>query len=540
MAVALVALPGAAHAARDDLAMLSAYAQARGATSASESAKGYAAMLALFPGDESLASGAWTQAMVAGDRPLALQAARSLVKASALSPDVRMLLLAEAVSTRDWTAAGQQVDRIGEDRIFAFAAPVLRAWIAVGSGEGDPLRLLSAGEEGNPLSAAYAEEHRPLILLALGRKAEGLAALTKVIRDGGARAQRLRIGTAALLVHQGDRSGALALLQGDDASIATARALVEKRKPVPGALDSAPAGIAEFMVRLALDLHRQNVTPLGLTFARLSTFLAPTNSETWLVTSELLAAMDQQDEALEVLAKVPAGDPFADTADDSRIRMLMATGAKDRALALAEAAVAKPAPSLADWTRLGDLYGGLDRLADAADAYGKAIARARAQGQTEWALHLLRGGTLEQLGRWEEAKEELETAYKLAPGQAIVLNYLGYAQLERRENIDEAMRLIAEASKLEPDSPEITDSLGWAHYLRGDVAAAIPLLERAVAGEPSDPAMNEHLGDAYYSAGRRYEARYAWEAALLSAEDKAAIRLRAKIGEGLTPKLASP
>lgn len=539
MAAALVVLPGAAHAARDDLAMLSAYAQARGASSASESARGFAAMLGLLPDDESVALGAWGQAMVAGDRPLAIQAARSLANGKVISPDVRMLLLSEAIETRNWVAAGEQIDRISEDRIFAFAVPVLRAWVAVGSGKGDALRLLEPGKD-NPLGASYAEEHRPFILLALGRKAEGLAALGNVVKDGSARAQRLRIGAAASLARQGDRTGARALLQDGDGPIAAARALVEKRKPLPGALDSVPAGIAEFMVRLALDLHRQNVTPLGLSFARLSTFLAPDNSETWLVTSELLAAMDQHGEALKVLANVPEFDPFAGTADDSRIRMLMATGAKDRALALAEAAAAKPAPSVADWTRLGDLYGALDRLADAAEAYGKAIVGARAQGQAEWALHLLRGGTLERLGRWGEAKAELETAYKLAPQQAIVLNYLGYAQLERRQNLDEAMRLIAEASKLEPDSPEITDSLGWAHYVRGDVAAAIPLLERAVAGDPTDPAINEHLGDAYFSAGRRYEARYAWEAALLSAEGDAATRLRAKIGQGLTPGLASP
>ena len=102
------------------------------------------------------------------------------------------------------------------------------------------------------------------------------------------------------------------------------------------------------------------------------------------------------------------------------------------------------------------------------------------------------------------------------------------------------MRLIAEASRLQPDSAEITDSLGWAHYLRGNLPQAIQLLEKAVVGQPADPAINEHLGDAYYSAGRRYEARYAWEAALIYAEDEDAARLRAKLETGLTPKLASP
>ena len=92
----------------------------------------------------------------------------------------------------------------------------------------------------------------------------------------------------------------------------------------------------------------------------------------------------------------------------------------------------------------------------------------------------------------------------------------------------------------QPDSPEITDSLGWAHYLRGNLNGAIPLLEQAAKARPGDVEINEHLGDAYYSAGRRYEARYAWRAALVTAEGKDAERLRAKIGTGLTPQLASP
>jgi Flp pilus assembly protein TadD len=106
--------------------------------------------------------------------------------------------------------------------------------------------------------------------------------------------------------------------------------------------------------------------------------------------------------------------------------------------------------------------------------------------------------------------------------------------------VEEAMRLVAEASRLEPDSAEITDSLGWAHYLRGNLGSAIPLLEKAAAARPADAEINEHLGDAYYSAGRRYEARYAWKAALLNAEGESAERLKAKIGTGLTPQLASP
>ena len=93
---------------------------------------------------------------------------------------------------------------------------------------------------------------------------------------------------------------------------------------------------------------------------------------------------------------------------------------------------------------------------------------------------------------------------------------------------------------LRPDDPAITDSLGWAHYLRGDVAAAVPLLEKAAAGDPTEPTINEHLGDAYWTSGRLYEARYAWRAALVTAEEKDHKRLDSKIDIGLSEATASP
>src|SRR3546814_8390471 len=99
--------------------------------------------------------------------------------------------------------------------------------------------------------------------------------------------------------------------------------------------------------------------------------------------------------------------------------------------------------------------------------------------------------------------------------QPVILNYLGYAQIERRQNIDEALALIQKASGLKPDDPAIKDSLGWAHYVNGNVKKAIPVLEQAVQGAPDDATVNEHLGDAYWTAGRQFDARYSWEADLI-------------------------
>ena len=94
-------------------------------------------------------------------------------------------------------------------------------------------------------------------------------------------------------------------------------------------------------------------------------------------------------------------------------------------------------------------------------------------------------------------------AHRLAAAEPLVLNYLGYAQLVRRENVVEAERLIRGAHRLAPTNSAITDSLGWALFLKGEREEAINLLEQAAQGAPADVEINEHLGDAYFAAGRR-------------------------------------
>ena len=462
-----------------------------------------------------------------------------LERQSAILPDARLLLLAEAFHNHDWRTAATRIDAVEHDQLFAFAAPVLRAWLAVGSGQGDPLAALPA-EGGQGVAAAYADEHRPLIMLALGRPGAAQA-LLRAAASAGARGARLRIAGAALLARRGDRAGALALLDGNAAPIVAARGLIQAGRPLPGAIDGPEAGMAELLVRLSLDLQSQQVTQLAAMFARLATWLAPDNSESWMVAAELLGQEDRQRLAVPLLANVAADDPFAITVRDQRIRMLLDGGDKNAALADALAATRSPGAATTDWVRLGEVYGAMGRQAEAADAFGRAIA-VRHDGdeaQPEWTLQLMRGGALDEAGDWRDARGALREAYRLAPEQPFVLNYLGYAELVRHENPDEAERLIREAHRLAPDNDAITDSLGWALYLRGQLPEAIALLEHAAQGEPADVEINEHLGDAYFAAGRRIEARFAWKAALVYADGADRIRIAAKMESGLTPQLAA-
>jgi Flp pilus assembly protein TadD len=161
-------------------------------------------------------------------------------------------------------------------------------------------------------------------------------------------------------------------------------------------------------------------------------------------------------------------------------------------------------------------------------------------GRSRAVYQLMLAAALDANKDWNGARAALEDAIKSDPQNAQALNYLGYSLLERRIDVKRGFELVARAHELAPQSAAITDSLGWAHFLKGDVAAAIPLLERAVAAAIDDVAINEHLGDAYWAAGRRTEARFAWKAASLSAKGKVSERLAAKIDLGWTIANAAP
>jgi tetratricopeptide (TPR) repeat protein len=545
LAGALILAPCVAQAATEQPEALRTYVQARMAASAGatgEASRSYAAALAAAPGSGTLAANALTWAISSGDRALAVRAASRLAAAGDASPEVRLTLLGEALRTRDWRGANAQIDAIAADEVFAFMAPILRAWVAQGSGRGDPIAILGAAGAQGPVQL-YVPEQRALLQL-LRQRRGGAEAFTAYAAQSETRALRMRLAGAALLARRGNRGNrgdALALLAGAGEPLARARDVVQQRRPLRGEISTANAGVAEFLVRLALDLNAQEVRPLALSFARLATFLAPENSETWLIAAELLAAQGNHVAALAALGNVPADDPFAGNALDLRVRSLIEAGRGAEAVAAALQATQVPTARLSDWIRLGDTQVALERHREAGEAYSRALALA-GEGTAEtplWALNLLLGGALEKAGDWSGGKAALQRAHVLAPREPLVLNYLGYAQLERRENIEAALALVAEAHRLAPDNGSIADSLGWGYYLTGDFPRAVELLERAARAEPADVTINEHLGDAYFRAGRRLEARYAWKAASVYAEGDDAVRLRAKIDAGLTPQLAA-
>ena len=456
---------------------------------------GFAALMAQDPGNTTIADHAYRQAILGGDMALAVRAAHLLDAQKALPSDARLLLVFEQVKAHDWVKARALTEQLAQDRAFGFYAPYLRAWIAAGSGQGDAIALVE-GARGIPLAALYYPEQRALLLIALGRGAEATNSL-------------------------GPQEAAL----------------------LPAHVKGPEDGLSPLLVHVATDFARQQYVSTGMIMARMATYLAPANGSGWVILAELLQRMQRGDLALAALSHVDSADPIADDARALRIALLNDSGKHEEALDEALGATRRADVDIDDWGRVGDLYLVMGKPREAAGAYTKALARAEARqapADVLWPILLQQGGALDLAGDWPAAKAAYDRAYTIAPEQPTVLNQVGYSEIEHRENVAAASAMIAKASSLRPDDPAITDSLGWVLYLQGKTADAIPLLEKAAAADPGEAAINEHLGDAYWAIGRIYEARYAWRAALLTAEDKDKARLTAKIDTGLDKATAAP
>lgn len=529
LALALLATPAAAR--RNEPSALSHYVTARileSRDAGREAAQAYALALDGAPDNERVAMRAYREAVEAGDKALALRAAHALETQQNLPQDARLLLFGETLSKGDWRGARLWLDRMEEAGGFDFLVPALRAWTDFAARDGNPLAE-SGAQPGDALGSVYLREQRVLLLLALKQVDEGLSAARALTRIDG-RGLTMRLAAAARLVALKERGKALELLGGDEPTIRAARAAVEAGKPLPGAIDTASAGTAFLIARVASDLMRESGSSASLTLARIASFSGPGNDAIGLTLAQTLANNGRADEALAVLDGI--APLYAQAVREIRIATLQRAGRADEALAIAQAAVTLPDASLYDHARLGDAFSRLNRHGEATAAYREAIERAG--GNAPWNLWLLYGGALDQAGDWEKAKPALERAVAAAPDEPAALNHLGYAMLEHGDDLVEATRLIAKASALRPDDAAITDSLGWAFYLRGQPDQSIPLLERAVVADPTEAAVGEHLGDAYWAAGRHVDARYAWRAALIQAEDAdASKRIEGKIADGL-------
>ena len=115
----------------------------------------------------------------------------------------------------------------------------------------------------------------------------------------------------------------------------------------------------------------------------------------------------------------------------------------------------------------------------------------------------------EKIGQLDAMEAQLRRVIALKPDHAHAYNALGYSLADRNLRLAEAKELIERALQLTPGDPFITDSLGWVEYRLGNREVALRLLRQAYQARP-DAEIGAHLGEVLWSLGRQDEARSIW------------------------------
>ncbi|HSV71824.1 MAG TPA: tetratricopeptide repeat protein [Methylibium sp.] len=115
----------------------------------------------------------------------------------------------------------------------------------------------------------------------------------------------------------------------------------------------------------------------------------------------------------------------------------------------------------------------------------------------------------EKLNRFDQMEQLLRRIIGLKPDHSAAYNALGYTLADRNERLAEAKQLIERALQLSPGDPFLVDSLGWVEYRLGNHESAIQWLRQAYRARP-DTEIAAHLGEVLWVAGQRDEARKVW------------------------------
>jgi tetratricopeptide (TPR) repeat protein len=132
------------------------------------------------------------------------------------------------------------------------------------------------------------------------------------------------------------------------------------------------------------------------------------------------------------------------------------------------------------------------------------------------------GIILRRQGRTDEAIEQYKRVLAIDAEAAVAANNLAWIYAERGTNLDEAILHARVAKRKLPDTPDVSDTLGWAYYRSGSpdgLKLAVPYLQEAVDGAPANPLFRYHYGAALARSGQTDAAKLQLQEALSLSSD---------------------
>ena len=119
-----------------------------------------------------------------------------------------------------------------------------------------------------------------------------------------------------------------------------------------------------------------------------------------------------------------------------------------------------------------------------------------------------------------EAMQHYRKVLEIEPNFAPAANNLAWLLAQDSTNdLAEALKMAMLAKKDAPDSPHVSDTLGWVYYQRGSYSLAIAQFKEARAKLPNDPTIGYHLALALNRDGQKTQAMQVLEDLIKNSDD---------------------
>ncbi len=240
----------------------------------------------------------------------------------------------------------------------------------------------------------------------------------------------------------------------------------------------------------------------------------------------------KRQEALQALkaARIRFPDDYGFLRQEATV--LMELGKVDEGVTVIRSLIGKkdpsgiPSPMFDDFTNylfIASLYSDAKRGKEAIEAANQALQIAGSDEARKQIAKLSLASAQQSSGDFKGAETTLREILAQSPNNPIAQNNLGYFLAERNVKLDEALKLIQQALKTDPDNPSFLDSLAWVYFKQGKLDLAEENLKKALKFDASSATIHEHLGDVYQKQGKLELAKASWEKALLLSSDAAQI-----------------
>jgi len=472
----------------------------------------------------------------------AIKLAHRMQDASIRSILVSLVLVQEQARKGDYEEALTLSRELPDDRLMQVTAPMLRAWLAVGAkgkeagiAELKPLTQIDGAQMLAQMQTALIVDHA-------GDSKKAAAGLLAAIDEGVDIPAQLAEFYVTLALRDGDKKGARAMVEryrtqaqgrGEDVASAMERQ-VDQPKPKGPLVKDPKQGMAIAYTQVAMELMADDYNGDAMWLTHLALDLDPKLDIAALALGDLHRQANHLDQAIDAYNQVPDSSIFRRPSQLSIAESYRRQEKFDEAESMLRKLMEGDKTDISAAQQLGQLLRSNKKFEEAAKVYGVAIDRLGTLEPEDWQLFYYRGISYERAKQWPPAEKDFQKALELSPDEPYVLNYLAYTWVERRENLDQALKMLEKAVGQRPEEGFIIDSLGWAHFMLGRYPEAVEELERAVALAPTDPVLNDHLGDAYWKVGRHQEARFQWSRALsFDPEPDQAPKLQQKLEQGL-------